>query len=294
MTHGPASFQLISTNRKTSHVTHEPLDERKSKAWRRPISHPPFVCSTYVSVSATCPSDCVFKDNGCYVQVGVTKNLIRKLDRAAAFQELDADDVIKAEVDLIDSVFPKGAPQDGYQGGRDLRLHVGGDVQTERGAAMLAGAAERWRKRGGGQVWTYTHSWRAIRPELFGDISVLASVETVADADLAFEYGYVPAITVRAFDKPTTFDLPGSEIGLRVLPCSALTWHSNCVACRNCLRTDTVAMNKRPLAIGFIPHGMYRVRAFSALPDLHQVELFTAIDGGGKRTPRRGKLRRVS
>jgi hypothetical protein len=171
-----------------------------------------------------------------------------KLD-AAAYGHT-AHEVTAAEVRLIDKAFPHGVPQDGARGGRDLRLHVGGDILTTSQALMLAAAARRWRSRGGGTVWAFTHSWRNISRKAWGEIEVLASVEVPADIEVARAAGYGAAIVVDRFPSKKAFYLPGSTA--RIIPCPAETTGKTCVECRLCLDRDLLGMNA---AVAFEAHG---------------------------------------
>jgi hypothetical protein len=166
-------------------------------------------------------------------------------------------DVILEEVALIDKAFARrGVPHDGARGGRDLRLHVGGDVGSILGAQLLADAALRWRARGGGTVWAYTHNWREVPRSAWGSaINVLASVERAEDIEVAREAGYAAAIVVAEFPSKQAFALPGSSA--RIVPCPAETNDDpdksiTCASCRLCLDRDLLAGN---VAIGFEAHG---------------------------------------
>ncbi|HKY50814.1 MAG TPA: hypothetical protein VJP45_06120, partial [Candidatus Limnocylindria bacterium] len=149
----PVSVQRASSNRKLA----PQLQRKFPNGWRRNEPQGPYVTSTYVSIAATCPDSCRFKNNGCYDQAGPAAKHARARDAAA--DGWSALEVIRAEADAIDRLYPNGVPQDGARGGRDLRLHVGGDVSCSRGAELLGEAARRWRERGGGAVWVYTHRW---------------------------------------------------------------------------------------------------------------------------------------
>jgi len=216
---------------------------------------PPFVAVTNASIAATCGTACPFKDAGCYAQAGITRFVARRLDAAAA--GLTAGQVIAQEVTLIDRSFRGGrVPQDGAKGGRDLRLHVGGDVGSAAGAQMLADAAERWEQRGGGRVWTMSHAWRDVPREAWGPIAVLASVEHPVDIEVARARSYAAAIVVDRFPSARAFHLPGSTA--RIVPCpaelvdSAGKPRTTCVQCRLCLDRDLLALN---IAIAFEVHG---------------------------------------
>lgn len=214
----------------------------------------PFVSSTYVSIEATCPDSCAFKERGCYAKAGAKHLTMAGLDRAAL--GLTALEVTLAEAAAIDAMMPRRVAQDGARGGRDLRLHVGGEVSCTAGARALAGAAERWRSRGGGAVWTFTHRWKTIPRSAWGPISVLASCETLHDVVLARSKGYAVAVVVPSFPAgPRAFSFAGQ----RTIPCAAEASSAppgerpTCSTCRLCL--DDQALMARDLMIGFAAHG---------------------------------------
>ena len=223
----------------------------------------PFVSTTDVSIAATCRDACPFKGGGCFAEAGFTRFMARRLDAAA--EGLTADQVIAEEAQLIDTAFKGGrVPQDGARGGRDLRLHVGGDVGSTLGARLLAGAAARWRDRGGGAVWSFTHAWREVPREAWGPISVLASVERPEDIEAARAAGYAAALVVDRFPSARAFTLPGSDT--KIVPCPAETRSKTCVECRLCLDADKLL--DRNVAIAFEAHGPTARRAREALVDL--------------------------
>jgi len=223
----------------------------------RPTPRAPFCVSTYVSIEATCPDSCTFKGNGCYASAGFTGASLRKMDAAAKALRLSGDQVVAVEARKIDQLFnADDVPQDGARGGRDLRLHVGGDVASADGARLLAASAIRWRLRRGGSVWTYTHLWRRVPIDAWGPIRVLASVESVRDAVEAHSWGYAPALTVRSFASDRAYPLRGGKLrggrSLKLVPCPAQTRGATCVECRLCLDRDLHAAG---VAIGFALHG---------------------------------------
>jgi len=242
----PVAIQRASSNRKLA-----PQQQLKFPGgWRRNVPLGPFVTTTYVSIAATCPDSCSFKNNGCYVQAGATAKHGRALDSAAF--GWSALDVIREEAEQIDALYPNGVPQDGARGGRDLRLHVGGDVSCAAGAEMLGEAARRWRARGGGRAWTYTHRWRDIPSHAWGPLlSVLASCDSLADVRDAWAAGYAPAVIVPEYPRGhRTFPVGR----LTAVPCpveagSQLT----CATCRLCM--DDLALRSRRLVIAFAEHG---------------------------------------
>jgi hypothetical protein len=76
---GAATFRSKSENSKLSPVIHERLEKGL-----RIRAAPPFCCSTYVSIAATCDDSCSYKNNGCYVGTHAELNLgpLRPLHQA--------------------------------------------------------------------------------------------------------------------------------------------------------------------------------------------------------------------
>ncbi len=259
----PAAAGAVSFRTKSQNAKLSPVHQlRRAGHNLRLIAQRPFTCSTYVSIAATCPA-CPFKAGACYVMSGITGITGRKLDAAAQGQTVD--EVIAEEARRIDRAFHgRRIPQDGARGGRDLRLHVGGDVGSPLGAQFLAGAARRWRDRGGGAVWSFTHAWREVPRDAWGSISVLASVERPEDIDVARAAGYAAAIVVDKFPSYRAFSLPGSST--KIVPCPAETRGKTCVQCRLCLDAD--ALLERNVAIAFEAHGPTARLAREALADL--------------------------
>lgn len=257
----PVIFQADSRDPK---VTECILDENPNgKDWSIPMGFG--VSTTYVSMMATCDADGCPIYGECYPVSGPLKALMRKLDVAAA--GMSADEIAALEAFIIDQQWPDKIRQDGACGGRDLRLHVSGDVLTENGARLLGAAATRWRKRGGGRVWLYTHSWRRFPAAALGpDITALASVETEQEAKEAIERGYIAFLLVprtddEGFEEGTSpFLLP--EIGHNAIPCRAQSAGSNCAECRLCLGdADLSTVKGRPgMVIAVLAHGRDKER----------------------------------
>jgi hypothetical protein len=269
--YGGARFAPISFNSKLAAITYEATDKRP-----RPIVHAPFIATTEVSIEKTCGDDCPFKNNGCWAQTGFTKFMVDKLDDAAIHVAPLA--VIQNMVDKLDDAFGAGCvPQDGKCGGRDLRLMNFGDFVNTAGARLAAGAAARWLERGGGRVFGFTHAWRRIWPEAFGTISMVASVESVADVERARRRGYAVAIVVAKFpNRHKAFRLPGSSTTF--VPCPGETEtptrpKRSCVECRLCMDAD--ALFEKNITIAFEAHGPGASSAREAL-----VSLRRGRDGG--------------
>lgn len=110
------------------------------------------VDATYVSIKASCPKDCPLMGEGCYAQMSYVGITTHRLDEeAAGFSPLQA---ARGEASAIDQSY-KGGP---VPVGRDLRLHVAGDSRTLAGTRVINNAVKRWKKRGGGDCWSYTHA----------------------------------------------------------------------------------------------------------------------------------------
>lgn len=230
----------------------------------RPVARGPYVSATYLPVEQTCPSSCAFKGHGCMAQSGYTGRPVRRLEQLAA--GLGSREISRLEARAIDALFVRGVPRDGGRDGRrprDLRLHVSGDVTTRGGLRDLVGAVERWRSRGGGSCWTFTHAWRELDGASWGPISVLASIEEPRDAEEARARGYTPAITVRDFPSRRAFSIGGTTW----LPCPAETGRATCVECRLCLDRGEW-LREGGKGIAFAVHGMQAGAARRRLPVL--------------------------
>lgn len=253
-TEWPVSVQPASSNRKLA-------PQRRVQVGNRVRNEPfaPYCSSTYVSISATCPDSCTFKGAGCYAIAGMA---VQRLDRGAKRTGMNGTQVADVEAEAIDQMFVRGVPQDGARGGRDLRLHVSGDAASATAARLLVGAARRWRERGGGLVFTFTHQWRTIPRSAWGPISVLASCETPEQVEEARAQGYSPAITVEQHES----DRPIEVAGTRIIPCPNQTRGRTCVECRLCLDADKLF--ERRAGIAFQIHGNGRDAAIVALDAL--------------------------
>jgi len=209
------------------------------------------VDATYASIAATCPRACPLKDQGCYAQGGRTAMVQRLLDSTVS-----ADVAARHEAAVIDESYMGGpVPR-----GRMLRLHVAGDCRTNRAASLVSAAIRRWRARGGGAAWTYTHAWRNVKRASWDGVSILASVETVAEAKEALARGYAPARVVashpndgRAYD----------EGGITWIPCVEQTRGVPCSDCGLCMNADALAA--RGAGIAFAAHGQSTKRVLKVI-----------------------------
>jgi hypothetical protein len=220
------------------------------------VNNPPYVSATYVSPKATCPRSCVYYDAGCYAQEGKTRKAGQRLDAAAG--SLNVVEVAEEEAKWVtDFIAENGGrvPDDGLGRPRALRLHVLGDAGSEDAARVLARTATAWQLHGGGACWTYTHRYTEFPRTIWGSISVLASVETNEQEDVAVKHGYVPARTCEAFpDGGNLFRFRGSSIVY--VPCPhevAGQFGRTCVECRLCW--DDENLRSKNYGIAFAIHG---------------------------------------
>lgn len=224
----------------------------------RPIAVGPHMVSTYVAIAATCPESCQFRDGACYVLSGFTARTNRLLEEGA--EGMAGDEVIDQEIAFLGGLFSRRehrVPQDGGrdgQSGRDLRLHVGGDTPSAEAARKLGLMAARWKERGGGEVFTYTHRWREFNRNRWGyDLSVLASVETFEEAKEAGDVAFYASAIVVAEHPENGRAWVHEETGLTVVPCPAETRSLTCVQCRLCMRDEWLWITRRVIA--FALHG---------------------------------------
>lgn len=211
------------------------------------------VSTTYAPISVTCPSTCELrKSRTCYAMGGMVGFVVSRIEKAAV--GLSRSDAAKQEAAAIRGAFSGGnVPQDGARGGRDLRVHTSGDCSTRTAAALVGAACADWRRRGGGDAWTYTHAWKSVTRVSWGTaVSVLASLDSLADAAKAVAAGYAPARVVPSFPNGNK---SWTEAGVRWIPCPAQTREdTGCADCRLCFGDRGLAA--RNSGIAFAAHGM--------------------------------------
>jgi hypothetical protein len=121
------------------------------------------VAVTMVS-QKTCPKTCPFLDAGCYAASGPQGIHTARLNKARA----SATELARAEAHGIAQL----------DGTKPMRLHVVGDCSTKTAARTVSKAADAYSAKRGQKVFTYTHAWRNVPREAWGQVSVLASCET--------------------------------------------------------------------------------------------------------------------
>lgn len=201
------------------------------------------VSTTYLG-TVSCV-DCAYRhttkegDEGCYAENGMVGIHVRRLNRNV--RAAHASPVRQAEAEAR---------------GQALRIHTSGDCPTAEAARIVADAAERFVARGGGTPWSYTHAWRRVPRKAWGSVSVLASVETLADAARATRRGWAVARVVPQFSG----DKAWVEGGIRWIPCPAQTRDDvTCSTCRLCL--DDNKLRAIGAGVAFEAHGSSKRKA---------------------------------
>jgi hypothetical protein len=191
--------------------------------------------------------DCGFKNNGCYAQSGMVGMHTSRLDAAARDSHASPVRTARQEARGIDALRASG---------QGLRIHTSGDCPTAEAARIVSDAADRFTARGGGRAWSYTHAWRRMSRKSWGGVSVLASVETLADASRAMRKGWAVARVVPKFNG----DKAWTEGGIRWIPCPAQTRDNvTCDSCRLCWNDDK--LRAIGAGVAFEAHGSSKRKA---------------------------------
>lgn len=199
------------------------------------------VDAVYSPIANTCPS-CPLKDKLCYAQLSFVGFTNTRLEKACAGESaVSVAKQIAAEIDTARKD-PKGIK---------LRLFVSGDSKTIRGSRIINAAVGRFKSRGGGAVWSYTHAWKHVPRDAWSNVSILASVSNIAEADKAFTRGYAPAMVVTEFESERAYTMAGSDI--RWIPCPAQTKNVSCDDCGLCMNASRLEDER--MGILFLAHG---------------------------------------
>jgi hypothetical protein len=204
------------------------------------------VDATYVSVSGSCPTTCALKDQGCYAQSYPMGLHVGRLDKEV--DNMSSLQIARAEANAIDNSYDGGSvPTD-----RSMRLHVSGDCRTISGAKIINKAVGRWKQRGGGDVWAYTHCWDYVVKDVWSNVSMLASVDSADEVMYARQNGYAPAIVVAEHPSEKVYTLPGSDT--KWIPCPAQTRENiGCADCKLCFKSKFLFETNHGIA--FAAHG---------------------------------------
>jgi hypothetical protein len=204
------------------------------------------VDATYAAIKATCPSTCSLRDQGCYGQTSFTGMINRRMERRA--RGASALDVARSEAQAIDNAYDGGT----VPTGRAMRLHVVGDSTLIAGSKLINNAVKRWKKRGGGDCWSYTHAWRHVSRDEWSHVGILASVSNTAEVKEARKQGYAPAIVVPQHPSEKTYTLDGSDT--KWIPCPQQTRGVGCTDCKLCFDSDRLF--DKNMGIAFAVHGV--------------------------------------
>jgi hypothetical protein len=208
------------------------------------------VDATYASIKNTCPDTCSLKDEGCYAQTSFVGMINSRMDRRA--RQHSPLKVARAEAKAIDQSYKGGKVPEG----RDLRLRVSGDCRVIKGGRSINAAVGRWKVRGGGDCWAYTHAWANVPRKIWTNVSILASIENVNQVAAARKMGYAPALVVAEHTTEKAYTIPGSDV--RWLPCPAQTKPGGkeiaCVDCRLCFNANRLFDSN--MGITFAIHGV--------------------------------------
>ena len=202
---------------------------------------------TYLPIKQTCPDTCALKDNGCYASMGNVGLQVMRLERLA--DRFKAYDIVRKEAREIVAYAKQN------HNPKPLRLHVSGDARTNKSAKLLATAAKSWQNK----VYSYTHAWKDVKRSSWGNVSVLASVESTSDAKLALKRGYAPAIIVASHASSKAY----VKDGIKIIPCPQQTKDVTCDRCKLCMN-DKMLRNQGA-AIGFAVHGATKKRALTVI-----------------------------
>lgn len=195
-------------------------------------------CSaTYVS-QASCPASCPLLRNGCYAETGHVGIITARLGRSGLGGAVLLAREHAREIDRL-------------SGARMLRLNVVGDCRTNQAAEIVSKAAKRYNRRytSARKVWTFAHAWRDVKRKSWGEVSVLASCESVKEARIAMRAGYAAAAIVPEFTSEKVYE----QEGVKILPCPNQTRGVTCDKCALCLNDER--LRKAGIVIGFVPHG---------------------------------------
>lgn len=211
------------------------------------------VHATYAS-NASCPSDCILLNAGCYAQSGPVGFTTGRLNRAAELSKPTPLAIALAEAEAI---------TDKLSGKLDMRIHVVGDCTTNAAAATVSKASLSKLKEGN-IPWSYTHAWRTVDRAAWGDVSILASLDSPKQFEEAHERAWATAIVIPEFESEAVH----VQQGIKILPCPSQTRGTTCVECRLCLNSER--LRKAGLTIGFTPHGSKRKTVVKNLTVLNQ------------------------
>jgi hypothetical protein len=228
-------------------------------------------CPNGSNSSYTCP----FLNKGCYAESGPQGVTTDRLNSNGA--RASSLEIAKAEADALNKL---NDYLQTYEGGpsKPLRLHIVGDAVTTEAVQVLEEASRPFIRKndfqqgivngakGVTKVWAYTHGWRDVPRSAWGDISILASCETVEDMQAAHDRGYAVAAVVTAY-RGTEKWKPFESGGFKILPCpeeaKPKAEKPQCHECGFCLRDKSLRSSKTVIA--FISETSTKTKAATTL-----------------------------
>lgn len=189
-------------------------------------------CSTTYACRSSCSDVCPFKKTkACY---GNIHPIVYQWDRLNSRMSPEA--IARTEAAAILQL----------SGRSPLRVHTLGDCRTTTAAMIIGKAVDTYMSWYGKPAWSYTHSWRTIKREAWGNMSMLASCETTAEVKQATKRGYAAVLVVDKFERNTAY----RKDGLKLVPCFHMTGKAkSCVSCKFCLNDKKMLSNGVVLAI---------------------------------------------
>jgi len=199
--------------------------------------------TTYASFHS-CPTTCKFyQSKSCYGMHSFTGIIMRRFCSTPATPEKIAEEEAAA-ISRLTGKLP-------------LRIHTAGDCSTKDAASLVSNACEGYTLKHGQTAYTYTHAWRGVPREAWGNVSVLASCETVKDTEEASKLGYATSIVLPDFDTTP-----------KVIKCpKQLGTSESCAACGLCMNDEH--LKKHALTIAFKAHGC-TTRAKAMLKEVNE------------------------
>jgi len=211
----------------------------------------PGMAATY-SAFSTCPETCSIREQ-CYGRFGflAVNRTFGAMHQAG--ERRTPEEIAIQEADEI-----RKLPAD-----RPLRIHVVGDCKTKESAEILAEATEDYLKRAESKlgkrfarlniaIFGYTHAWRDIPRESWGEISILASCESPSACLEAMERGYPAAVILPHDESPRESVRFYKTLGIKLRPCLHDLRGIPCRACGACMDADRLL--EHGLVIGLRAH----------------------------------------
>lgn len=223
--------------------------------------HKNTIDTTYTSIKHSCPNSCQMKQDGtCYAMLGPTQFHVSKLDKEA--EGKTSLQLARVEAKAINESYNSGI----VPNGRMLRLHTAGDTKSPSAAKVINKAVGKWQARGGGLCYGYTHAWSEVLREVWSNVSMLASISSIKEVDIARENGYAVAIVVGKHLSEKVYKLPNCDV--KWIPCPSQTKKISCAECKLCARSEFLFKNN--YGIAFEAHGVRKnslVRRLNVLND---------------------------